>query len=300
MSRLRPGAKPGDTALDDDSAYSRPLKCDPARPHFLPAMSGARFCTIRRCGRYRRTQDRRLIRFEKSFLELPVPHSECLAIFARSMLPARNVSGREDAALVAPGFDASGLSPQLRARATFSALPPQFQSRHFCRRQDSWAAARWTNLQIGPCRFFRAGRGQGSWTDSYARQRHSVATTETSIETRYVWNAARSSFSTPILWPLAMRVSIWQSVIDSPLTANRRSFASRAAFGRFKIVLPPATTRLLGGRLDHIRFVAGTGQKRDVGKFYEIVFQGPACPSSMKSAIHPALRFCRQPPIMDT
>jgi hypothetical protein len=97
------------------------------------------------------------------------------------------------------------------------------------------------------------------------------------IETRYVWNASEQQLQQqPIFVPLANAKFNLESVIDTPLDGKPPQFRVSGALERFKIVLPPGNDALIGAQFDHIRFVAGTGQKLDVSvQFDEILFEGP-------------------------
>ena len=274
-----PSQKPGDTELETDTLILGVLN-GTGSPHFLPAMSGARVNNpaLRQISK---NAGPSLIRFEQSFLDAPSStFGNAGEIFAKIDAPGGvKFPVEKTGGLVAPDFTPQGISRSFGAAGDVAA----FTSGSF-NPGAIFAGIKILGgvpldmiFKLVPFGFpGQAGDRVPGLTSVRTTADIGGVTTDV-IETRYVWNAGEQQLQQqPIFVPLANAKFSLESVIDSPLDGKPPQFRVSGALERFKIVLPPGKDALIGAQFDHIRFVAGTGQKLDVSvKFDEIVFEGP-------------------------
>jgi len=274
-----PSQKPGDTELETDSLILGALNAT-GSPHFLPAMSGARV-NDQSLRQISKNAGPSLIRFEKSFLDAPSStFGNAGEIFARIDAPAGVAFPVEKTGgLVAPDFTPQGISRSFGAAGDVAAFTTgSFNpGAIFAGIKILGGVPLDKIFKLVPFGFpGQAGDRIPGLTSVRTTAAIGGVSTDV-IQTRYVWNVGEQQLQQqPIFVPLANAKFGLESVIDTPLDGKPPQFRVSGALERFKIVLPPGNDALIGAQFDHIRFVAGTGQKLDVSvQFDEIVFEGP-------------------------
>ena len=274
-----PSQKPGDTELETDSLILGALNAT-GSPHFLPGMSGAKV-NNQALRQISSNAGPSLIRFEQSFLDAASStFGNAGEIFAKIDAPSGvTFPVEKTGGLVAPDFKPEGISRSFGAAGDVAAF---------------------TSGSFNPGAIFAGIKILGGvpldkifklvpfgWPGQAGDRVPGLTSVRTTaniggvatdvIETRYVWNASEQQLQEqPIFVPLANASFNLESVIDAPLDGKPPQFRVSGALEKFKIVLPPGNDALIGAQFDHIRFIAGTGQKLDVSvQFDQILFEGP-------------------------